>query len=148
MLPTKRFNGQLGLTDLFNDFFETRSIEKIGSTVPAINVMENDKEYKIAVAAPGMCKDDFKVHLNKDKNLVIEMEKTNCGCKDKDCDKNDYKFLRKEFFYSKFHQTLLLPDNVDTEGIEAHVCNGILKIRIPKTEKPKAEDENKVIEVK
>ena len=148
MLPAKRFNGQLGLTDLFNDFFETRSIEKIGSTVPAINVMENGKEYKIAVAAPGMCKDDFKIHLNKDGNLVIEMEKTNCNCKDKDCDPKEYKFLRKEFFYSKFHQTLLLPDNVDAEGIEAHVCNGILKIRIPKTEKHKPEDEKRVIEVK
>ena len=54
MLPARRFNGQLGLTDFFNDFFENRSTEKIGTTVPAINVMENDKEYKIAVAAPGI----------------------------------------------------------------------------------------------
>jgi HSP20 family protein len=148
MLPARRFNGQLGLTDFFNDFFENKSLDKIGTTVPAINVMENDKEYKIEVAAPGMCKDDFKVHLNKDGNLVIEMEKTNCGCKGKNEDKKECKYLRKEFSYSKFSQTLLLPDDIDKEGIEAHVCNGILKIRIKKTEKPLMEDHKKVIEVK
>ena len=95
MLPARRFNGQLGLTDFFNDFFENKSLDKIGTTVPAINVMENDKEYKIEVAAPGMCKDDFKVHLNKDGNLVIEMEKTNCGCKGKNEDKKDEKEVKK-----------------------------------------------------
>jgi len=148
MLPARRFSGQQGLTDFFNDFFENKAIDKVGITAPAINVLENEKEYKVEVAAPGMCKDDFKVHINKDGNLVIEMEKTNCGCKGKDEDKKECRYLRKEFSYSKFSQTLLLPDDIDKEGIDAHVTNGILKIIIPKLEKPKAEDEKKVIEVK
>ena len=148
MLPARRFSGQQGLTDFFNDFFENKAIDKVGITAPAINVLENEKEYKVEVAAPGMCKDDFKIHLNKEGNLVIEMEKTNCGCKGKDEDKKECRYLRKEFSYSKFSQTLLLPDDIDKEGIDAHVTNGILKIIIPKLEKPKAEDEKKVIEVK
>jgi HSP20 family protein len=150
MLPSKRFNSQYGLTDFFNDFFENKALEKVTGTAPAMNVLENDKEYKLEVAAPGMCKDDFKVHLNKDGNLVIEMEKKDCCCKgkEKDEEKKDCRFLRKEFSYSKFSQTLLLPDNVDKEGIDAQVNNGILKVIIPKVEKPKAEDEIKKIEVK
>ena len=148
MLPARRFSGQQGLTDFFNDFFENKAIDKVGITAPAINVLENEKEYKVEVAAPGMCKDDFKVHINKDGNLVIEMEKTNCGCKGKDEDKKECRYLRKEFSYSKFSQTLLLPDDIDKEGIDAHVTNSILKIIIPKLDKPKAEDEKKVIEVK
>ena len=148
MLPARRFNSQLGITDFFNDFFENRSLEKMGNMTPAMNVMENDKEYIMELAAPGACKDDFKVHLNKDGNLVIEMEKTDCCCKDKEKDKKECRYLRKEFSYSKFSQTLLLPDDIDKEGIDAHVTNGILKIIIPKLEKPKAEDEKKVIEVK
>lgn len=148
MLPARRFNGQFGLTDFFNDFFENRALEKGGITAPAINVLENDKEYKLEVAAPGMCKDDFKIHINKDGNLVIEMEKKECGCKGKDEDKKDCKYLRKEFSYSKFSQTLFLPDNVDKENIDAQVANGILKVVIPKMEKPKVEDEKKIIEVK
>lgn len=148
MLPARRFNGQFGLTDFFNDFFENRSMDKVGITTPAINVMENDKEYKLEVAAPGMCKDDFKIHINKEGNLVIEMEKTNCGCEGKDEEKKECKYLRKEFSYSKFSQTLLLPDDIDKEGIDAHVSNGVLKIRIPKIEKSKVQDTKKVIEVK
>jgi HSP20 family protein len=148
MLPARRFNGQYGLTDFFNDFFDNRNLEKIGVTAPAINVKENDKGYKIEVAAPGMCKDDFKIHLNKEGNLVIDMEKTDCGCKEKDGEKKECKYLRKEFSYSKFSQTLLLPDNADKDAIEAHVNNGILYVMIPKTTKEKVEEVKKVIEVK
>lgn len=147
MLPSRRFN-QYGLTDFFNDFFENKALEKVTGTAPAMNVMENDKEYKLEVAAPGMCKDDFKVHLNKDGNLVIEMEKKNCECKGKDEDKKECRFLRKEFSYSKFSQTLLLPDNADKEGIEAQVNNGVLSVTIPKQEKTKAEDTKREIEIK
>ena len=89
MLPARRFNGQLGLTDFFNDFFENRSLERLGNSTPAINVIENDTRYKIEVAAPGMCKDDFKIHINKDGNLVIDMEKTDCGCKGKEGEKKE-----------------------------------------------------------
>ena len=150
MLPARRFNGQYGLTDFFNDFFDNRSMEKIGITSPAINVKENDMGYKIEVAAPGMCKDDFKIHLNKEGNLVIDMEKTDCGCKnkEKDGEKKECKYLRKEFSYSKFSQTLLLPENADKDAIEAHVNNGILYVKIPKTTKEKVEEGKKVIEVK
>lgn len=148
MLPSRRFNNQYGLTDFFNDFFENKALEKVTGTAPAMNVLENDKEYKLEVAAPGMCKDDFKVHLNKDGNLVIEMEKKECECKGKDEDKKECRFLRKEFSYSKFSQTLLLPDNADKEGIEAQVNNGILKVIIPKLEKAKIEDTKREIEVK
>ena len=147
MLPARRFN-QFALTDFFNDLFDNRSFDKVGATAPAINVMENDKEYKLELAAPGMCKDYFIIHINKDGNLVIEMEKKNCGCKGKEEDKKECKYLRKEFSYSKFSQTLLLPENIDKEQIEAQVHNGVLKVIIPKLEKPPVEDENRVIEVK
>lgn len=148
MLPARRFNGQYGLTDFFNDFFENKSLEKIGINTPAINVAEDEKEYRLEVAAPGACKDDFKIHINKDGNLVIEMEKKECGCKDKEKEKKECKYLRKEFSYSKFSQTLLLPENIDKEQIEAQVHNGVLKVIMPKLEKPPVEDENRVIEVK
>ena len=148
MLPSRRFNSQYGLTDFFNDFFENKALEKVTGTAPAMNVLENDKEYKLEVAAPGMCKDDFKVDLNKDGNLRIEMEKKDCGCKGKEDEKKECRYLRKEFSYSKFSQTLLLPDNADKEKIEAQVINGVLKVVIPKLEKVKAEDEKREIEVK
>ena len=54
MLPSRRFNSQYGLTDFFNDFFENKALEKVTGTAPAMNVLENDKEYKLEVAVPGM----------------------------------------------------------------------------------------------
>ena len=97
-----------------------------------------------------MTKDDFKVHVNRDGNLVVELEKKNCCCKDKEDgkEKKECKYLRKEFSYSRFSQTLLLPDNADKDGIEARVENGILYVDVPKLQKPKAEEERKIIEVK
>ena len=143
MLPARRY-GQFGLNDFFNDFFENRAIEKAGGNVPAINVVETDKEYKLELAAPGMTKDDFKVHLNKDGNLVVELEKKECGCKEK----KECKFLRKEFSYARFTQTLLLPDNADKENIQARVENGILFVDVPKLQRVKNEEETKMIEIK
>ena len=142
-------NGQQWLPSIFNDFFNSDILVRNSSTAPAINVFETEKEYKVEVAAAGMCKDDFKIHINKDGNLVIEMEKKACGCKGKEEEyKKDCKYLRKEFSYSKFSQTLLLPDNADKENIDAEVNNGILKVIIPKMEKPRVEDEIRKIEVK
>lgn len=145
MLPARRFGGQLALTDFFNDFFENRSIDKVGGTTPAINVIESDTKYKLELAAPGMCKDDFKVHINKDGNLVIEMEKK---CEDKECCRKEGKYLRKEFCYTKFHQTLILPENAEKDNVEACVKDGILHVKIPKLQTAKVESEKRIIEVK
>ena len=145
MLPAKRINGQNWLPDFFNDFFEGNSINRINGNTPAMNVIEDEESYNLELATPGMCKDDFQVHISKDGNLVIEMEKK---CENKEECKKDKKFLRKEFSYAKFHQTLILPENADKENIEATVKNGVLNIRVPKLQAAKTEAENRQIEVK
>jgi HSP20 family protein len=141
MLPARRFN----LPDIFNDFFDNGGIERINTKTPAINVIEGENTYKIEVATPGMTKDDFKVHVNKDGNLVIEMEKKE---KEKEECKKECKYIRREFAYTRFHQTLILPENADKDKIEAKVENGVLKIRIPKLQMVAPENEKKLIEVK
>ena len=161
MMPMKRNAGQNWLPSIFNDFFDTNWVMKANATAPAINVMETEKAYKVEVAAPGMCKDDFDIHLNNDNDLVITMEKkckcTDCGCDGKDGGKKEEKkpdeekearYLRREFSYSKFEQTMILPDNVDKEHIEAKVKNGILKIKLPKMAPCDKDCKKQVIEIK
>ena len=149
MLPAKKINGQNWLPDFFNDFFEGNTFSRINGSAPAMNVIEDENCYHLELAAPGMCKDDFKVHISKDGNLVIEMEKK-CedkeGCKD-GC-KKEGKYLRKEFSYSKFHQTLILPENAERDGVEACVKDGVLHVRIPKMQQQSTESEKRLIEVK
>lgn len=143
MTPVKK--NQEWLPNFFNDLFDNNWMLKANSTAPAINVIENEKDYKIELAAPGMAKDDFKITLNPDNELVIEMEKKN---ETKEEDKNKKKYLRREFFYSKFQQAILLPGNVEKEKISAKMENGILSIEIPKTGKAPVEQAVKTIEVK
>ena len=101
---------------------------KANATAPAINVIESDKDYKVEVAAPGMTKEDFNIHLSEDNELVISMEKKN---ETKEEDKGNKKYLRREFSYSKFQQALILPDDVEKDKINANVTDGVLTIELP-----------------
>ena len=143
MLPARKFYGQNFMPDFFNDFFGNMSLDGTPAKAPAVNVMEDDQKYRLELAAPGLTKDDFKVHINKDGNLVIEVEKK-CECQEE----KKGKYIRKEFSCAKFHQTLILPDNVNREEIKANVENGILFVDLPKQQKTKVEDEKRMIEVK
>ena len=143
MVPSRR-NKQAWLPDIFNDFFDTNWMERMNATAPAINVLENENGYELELAAPGMTKDDFNVHLDEDGNLVIEMEKKS----DEKSEKKHGHYLRREFSYSKFQQTMVLPDDAEREQISAHVEHGVLNVNIPKVQKAKVDDSKRVIEVK
>jgi len=134
------------LPEVFNDLFETFvPAIRPTSTAPAINVIEKENQYDVEVAAPGMTKDDIKVTLNEEDNLVIDLEKK---VEDKQEEKESGRYLRREFSYTKFHQTLLLPDDVDREQIAANVEHGVLKVTLPKIKPEETKKERKVIDVK
>ena len=124
------------LPSIFNDFFDNTWMERTNATAPAINVIENDNNYCVEVAAPGMTKDDFNIQIDDDDNLVITMEKKD---EKKEGQKNG-RYLRREFSYSKFQQAMILPDDVDRTKISAKVNNGVLEVELPKLpeeEKPR-----------
>ena len=73
MLPIRK--NQNWLPDIFNDFFNNNWMEKTNATAPAINVLEHENGYSVEVAAPGMTKDDFQIHVDDNDNLIISMEK-------------------------------------------------------------------------
>ena len=131
MMPVRRSN-QTWLPSIFNDFFDNDWMVKANATAPAINVIESDKDYKVEVAAPGMTKEDFKIHINEDNDLVISMEKKTESTEGDKEGKKESRYLRREFSYSKFQQTMILPDNVDKEKISAAVENGVLSVQLPK----------------
>jgi HSP20 family protein len=142
MMPIRRT--QNWLPSIFNDFFDNDWMPRANATAPAINVFETEKEYKLELAAPGMTKEDFNVRIDEDNNLVISMEKKNESKEEK----KDGRYLRREFSYSKFQQTMILPDNVDKEKIAATVENGVLNISLPKLTEEQVKKAEKHIEVK
>lgn len=129
MTPVTRKNQWL--PDVFNDFFDNDFMARTNATAPAINVKESENDYEVEVAAPGMTKEDFNVHLNDDGDLNIKMESKK---ESKDENKKSH-YLRREFAYSKFEQTLILPEDVDKEGISAKVNDGVLTVVLPKVKK-------------
>ena len=136
----KRNNGfSTDMPALFNDFF-SRDLWNWGlsnnsttnTTIPAINIREDNDNFYVEVAAPGMTKDDFKVELDGT-ILTIRSEKEN-----RQEQKEGEKYSRKEFSYQSFQRIFELPVHVvDTEHIEAKYENGLLHLVIPKKEEAK-----------
>lgn len=111
------------------------------STLPAVNVLENDNEYKIEVAAPGMKKEDFNVSFENGR-LTISSE-----FKEEKGNDKDEKYSRREYRYQSFQRSFTIPENlVDGEKISARYNQGILGITLPKREevKPKPAREIKI----
>ena len=144
MMPSRKYYNQNWLPSFFNDFFDNDWMTKANATAPAINVIESESDYKVEVAAPGMTKDDFQIHLSEDNELVISMEKKN---ETKEEDKKNKRYLRREFSYAKFQQSLVLPDDGEKDRISANVTDGVLTIDLPKRTPEEKAKVNKVIEI-
>ncbi len=142
MLPARR-NNQNWMPDIFNDFFDNAWMERPKATCPAINVLETPEAYQLELAAPGMTKADFDIHLDEDGDLVINMEKK----VDAKHEQEKGHYVRREFSYTKFQQTMLLPEDTDREAIAAKVENGVLTVNLPKVKKVEVEKARKQITV-
>ncbi len=136
------------MSNFFNDFFDTDMMPRMNATAPAVNVKESDKGYVMEIAAPGLKKEYCRVSIDKDGNLNLKIEdKFEHKEEDKAEDKKEH-YLRREFNYSNYEQTYVLPEDVDKEKISAKVENGILTIDLPKMSKEAEKEDNKSIEVK
>jgi len=145
MLPARNYNRKnhndsTWLPSILDDFFGT---EFMGVPVtrqfatPAVNIKETDKTYEIEVAAPGMTRNDFKISINSDNELVINLEKKAQDEQKADHEeeaKNNGVWLRREFSYATYSQSFIIPDDVDVERIGAKMENGVLAITLPKKE--------------
>lgn len=143
MLTVRR--NQEWLPNLFNEIFDNNLYERasVSATTPAVNVLEKEHEYLVEVAAPGMTKNEFKVNLDEDENLVVALEKE----ANKEEEGKKIHYLRREFSYSQFRQTMILPDDVDKEKISAKVENGVLSVILPKMNPQELKKANKVIDI-
>ncbi len=154
MTPVRHNNGAW-LPSIFNDLFDNDWMVRTNATAPAINVLESESDYKVELAAPGLTKNDFSISIDEQGDLVIAMEKKSektegdaNGNGGVEANKsNEVRYLRREFNYSKFQQTLGLPDDVNKDGISAKMENGVLTIALPKYTASEKEKAQKVIDI-
>lgn len=129
LFPVLRTNDWLD--NAFNDFFDTRTLQRMNATAPAVNVKEDEKAYTMEIAVPGIKKEFCRVNINHDGDLELAIENK---MEHKEENKKEH-YLRREFSYSNYQQAYTLPDDVDKEKIAAKVDNGVLTITMPKLEK-------------
>jgi HSP20 family protein len=119
----------------FDDFFVkdltgwSNTNSRYGSSLPAVNIKEDENGFEVEVAAPGLSKEDFNVQVEHDV-LTISSEK--------EVKEENTTYTRREFGYYSFKRTFTLPENaVDVDKVQASYKNGVLYILLPKREEVK-----------
>jgi len=123
---------------VFDDFFRpwNELITNGGSgwnrlmNMPAVNITENQNDFLVSLAAPGLNKDDFKIDVDGNM-LTISSEK------EENKEEKDKKYTRKEYSYSSFSRTFTIPEDVNRDKIEAKYEDGVLKLMLPRKEEAK-----------
>jgi len=113
--------------DFENDFFGNSETER--GNIPAVNIMEEDKQFVLQMAAPGLKKDDFKINLD---NQVLTISKEQKEENNKGENEN---YMRREFLFNTFSRSFALPETIVFDKIKADYKDGILTVSLPKDEK-------------
>jgi HSP20 family protein len=105
-------------------------IRPLSIRMPSLDVYEEKDSVVVKAELPGMKKEDVEVNLAGE-NLTIKGEKK----EDKEVKEDDY--YRRERSYGSFLRTIALPCDVKSDEITASFKDGVLEIRMPKTEEAK-----------
>ena len=132
------------LPTVFSDFFDTDFNDTgIRRFVPAVNIMENNDEFKIELAAPGLKKNDFKIEvdngvltISSEKRTEHEEKSGGNGNGNKN-NENASRYTKREFSYTSFRRTFSLPETVNSDNIDANYTDGVLTLTLPKKEEAK-----------
>ena len=112
--------------ELFNQDMRVRT-SSISSTMPAVNIIEQDTQFLIELAAPGNKKEDFEIEI-EDGILSISSSNEEENTSEKET------FTRHEFSYNSFRRSFTIPESVDVSSIEATYNEGVLLIKLLKLE--------------
>lgn len=141
----KRNNTQPVYSKVFSDFFDKEfgnwsnyNFSKTETTLPAVNIVENQTEFVVEVAAPGLKKEDFEIQIH-DNVLTISSERRD------EKEESEKNYSRREYKYLAFKRSFTLPkDLIDDKKVEAKYENGELLITIPKKEEAKEKEPLKI----
>lgn len=112
------------VSDLFrDDSFFSGLLQK--PNFPSVNIKQTETGYKMEVVAPGIKKEGFKLEI--DNGLM-----TISGETEKTIENESEKYYRKEYSFESFSRQFILPDNVNTDNVQANYGEGVLSVTLPK----------------
>lgn len=100
-------------------------LPSFSTTVPAVNIIEKEIEYKIELAVPWMRKDHFEIEMEEG---ILSISAN----QDEEKTSEKGKFTRREFSYNSFRRSFTIPESVDPAKIDANYTEGVLFISLPK----------------
>ena len=125
------------MNSMINEFDSDAVFNSRNGFNPTVDVHEDEKNITIEAEIPGVKKEDIKVSVNDENVLVLK------GTKNRETKTEDTKdgatYLRVERSFGEFTRSFVLPDNVNTDSIDAEFKDGLLKVVLEKKEpaKPK-----------
>ena len=136
---------RFGLPTMFSDFFDSDfNSNEMRRYVPAVNIMENNDEFRIELAAPGLKRDEFKIEIDNGVLTISSEKKTEHEESDnenskgnKQGDNNAPRYTKREFSYTSFRRSFSLPETVNSDNIGAKYTDGVLTLTLPKREEAK-----------
>jgi len=124
---------------MMDDFFGRRWPQRwslpavLEVSAPAVDLYEDKDDIVVKAELPGMDKENIEVNLTNS-TLTIKGEKK------KEEEVKEEKYYKCERSYGSFVKTLELPKDIHAEKVKASFKNGILEIRLPKTEEAKKKE--------
>lgn len=135
--PFRNFDAMFRrMNDVFEDIQKGGIRFEVGDFSPRVDITDDATSIVIHAELPGIPKENVKITINEQNVLSIRGEKQR---EEKSEDKN---YVRVERSYGSFARSFVLPDNLETENVQANFNNGVLTITIPKREpaKPKEQE--------
>jgi HSP20 family protein len=114
----------------WRELFERGPFRDLQRTVPAIDVYEEKDAIVVKAEVSGMTKDDVQVSMSGD---VVTIR----GEKKQEEDVRDGEYYRHERSYGAFSRSVRLPTDVQADKATATFKNGVLELRLPKSEEAK-----------
>ena len=94
-------------------------------TFPALNVWEDEDGYFVEAELPGVREEDLEITVSDGSTLTIEGERKTRGT-----DAEKYRY--RERGTGKFKRTIELPDELDSDAVNASLVDGVLTITLPR----------------
>lgn len=118
---------------LFNEFMNFRKSNEIleAGSCPSCEVAEAGENYVMKFDLPGVSKDQVKVEISGDQ-MTVSAERS------EEKTKEDKKKYLSELYYGSYTRSFTLPGPVDEKKIDAKFENGVLTVKVPKSETTKA----------
>lgn len=127
---SERLNRVFGRSALARGEAPSKDAMMVFDWAPTVDIVETPEDFQVKAELPEVKKEDVKVSVDRG---VLRIE----GERKQEKEEKGKKFHRVERSYGSFLRTFTLPDNVDESNVQAEFKDGVLNVRLRKTEKPK-----------